>query len=151
MCRDLLLSHPTPENLHVVPTTRDQETGLALSSRNAYLSPDEYAFAPTVYKALKAAENRWDEGGTKQECVRAATDLVLSTAKEAQERGVHIKLDYIAVNDSDTFDVLGEDVHKDWNGARGNPVIVSGAVWVGKTRLIDNVLLSEDKKILIKY
>jgi pantoate--beta-alanine ligase len=134
----------------VVPTARAPDTGLALSSRNAYLTVTERAFAPTLYAALRAAEARWDAGGTKRDCVAAATDVITAATRNAQAEGVRMELDYVEMNDAESFAVLSEDACKGSAEAGHNPVIVSGAVWVGKTRLIDNVLLSEDGKILIQ-
>lgn len=150
MCRDLLLAHPEPENVHIVPTTRHADSGLALSSRNAYLTDTERPFAPTLYRALKTAEARWDAGAPTRECVSAATDLIYGATGEAHALGVKIELDYVQMTSADTFETLGEDERRGSDETRKNPVIISGAVWIGKTRLIDNVLLSENGMILLQ-
>jgi pantoate--beta-alanine ligase len=145
------MSYPSPENVHIVPTAREPDSGLALSSRNRYLSEAEKVFAPTLYKALKIAETRWDGGASKKECISTAVDFIHATSKNADKDGVYMKLDYIEMNDSDSFDVLDENSHRNSSATRRNPVILSGAVMVGKTRVIDNILLSEEGKILINY
>lgn len=146
MTGDLLLSHPLPENLHIVPTTRDIRTGLALSSRNAYLSSIEHEFAPVLYTALRHGELTWDAGNSSKVCIDAAQALLAERTKEAEAAGVQMRLDYIALNDAETFDVLSPS---DTNTVVRTPVIMSGALWVGKTRLIDNVLINEGGRILI--
>jgi pantoate--beta-alanine ligase len=71
--------------------------------------------------------------------------LIEGRRKAAAAEGVEMRLDYVEMNDAEDFGVLEEDA-----GAAGSagPVIVSGALWVGRTRLIDNVLLNEGGKIL---
>jgi pantoate--beta-alanine ligase len=150
MCQDLLLSHPTSENVHIVPTARDSASGLALSSRNTYLTDAERPFAPTLYRALKAAEDRWDVGGSVRECLQTATDQIHAVAVEAHAQGVKMELDYVQMNSVETFEPLPKDECKGSDKERRTPVVISGAVWLGQTRLIDNVLLSENGMILIK-
>jgi pantoate--beta-alanine ligase len=148
MVQDLLLSHPTPENLHVVPTYRDSVTGLALSSRNAYMTEQEAAFAPALYKALRSAESYWNAGATKEDCVVEAVSVIQRAAAEAATKGVDLRVDYVEMNDSGSFEILKASIFKSSTDAPKHPVIVSGAMWVGRTRLIDNVLLNEDGKLL---
>lgn len=141
MCRDLLLAHPDANHLHIVPTVRDPVDGLALSSRNAYLSVEERSIANTLYRALQAAQSGWLAGETKDACIRAAEVLVTGVVKEAASRGIDMKLDYIEMNDPDSFEVLDGRSQREAMG--GKTVILSGAVWVGKTRLIDNIVVGE--------
>lgn len=138
MCSDLLLSHPEPQNLHIVPTERDTTDNLALSSRNVYLSPEERKVANTLHRALSLAEAGWETGLSKSECVARSGELVESVRAKA---GVEMKLDYIELNDSDSFEVVGGSETKADYGTR--PVLLSGALWVGKTRLIDNLILGD--------
>lgn len=147
LCKDILLSHPDPEHLHIVPTARDP-SGLALSSRNTYLTSDGRKVAPTLYQALKAADNAWKNGRTKEECIEAATKVFESSKRKAQSEGldVDMRLDYVELNDSRTFDVLDADARN--NGIDSDPVILSGALWVDKTRLIDNIILDDKNRIL---
>ncbi|KIY70589.1 Pantoate-beta-alanine ligase [Cylindrobasidium torrendii FP15055 ss-10] len=146
MVRDTLLSHPTPENLHIVPTARDEVDGLALSSRNAYLSPAGRRVAPTLYAALQIAKTAWEEGCTKQECVRRAIHHVEQKRDEAAP-DVVVKADYIELNNSDTFEVIPDDAVAAKDGV-AKPVLLSGAMWVDKTRLIDNIILGNEDDIL---
>ncbi|KAJ4492558.1 hypothetical protein C8J55DRAFT_500663 [Lentinula edodes] len=151
MVTDLLLSHPSPQNLHIVPTARDPLDNLALSSRNAYLSPSARRVAPTLYTALKAAEHSWfREGKSKKECVEAARGVILHRVRNTElgtlDGGgmeVEIKLDYIEMNDVEDFEVLEDEVTLQSRGEDASTVILSGAMWVNGTRLIDNLLLGD--------
>lgn len=141
MCRDLLLANPEADHVHIVPTERDPLDGLALSSRNSYLSAEGRSVANTLYRALQAAESGWLAGETKDACMRAAEVLVTGVVRDAASRGIDMKLEYIQMNDSDTFEVL--DGQSQRRSVGGGAVILSGAVWVGRTRLIDNIVVGE--------
>ncbi|KAJ7781988.1 hypothetical protein DFH07DRAFT_792208 [Mycena maculata] len=138
LCRDTLLSHPDPAHLHIVPTARDPSDGLALSSRNAYLSEDGRKLAPTLYKALAAAQQSWNAGHPKSVCVEHARAVV-------EGAGAAVRLDYIELNDSDTLEPVPDAARR--TEAVSKPVILSGAMWVGQTRLIDNIVLGDLNKI----
>jgi pantoate--beta-alanine ligase len=60
--------------------------------------------------------------------------------------GVDVRVDYIEMNDSETFDVVGAS--SNYRLAGDIPVILSGALWVGKTRLIDNIVVGDLKRII---
>ncbi|GBE89562.1 Pantoate--beta-alanine ligase [Sparassis crispa] len=158
LTRDLLLSHPLPENLHIVPTARDRASLLALSSRNAYLTPRERKYAaPALYAALQAGQRAWTAGSSKAECIARAIAVIDETSpklvSDADVEPVEIRLDYIEMNDPETFDVLPDDVtRREWetqlqDGVKGRPVILSGALWIGRTRLIDNVILGDGRTL----
>jgi len=138
MCSDLLLSHPEPQNLHIVPTERDATDNLALSSRNAYLGPEERKVANTLHCALSMAKQGWENGLSKSECVARSEGFVESIRVKA---GVELRLDYVELNDSDSFEVVGDDKTRVDYGT--HPVLLSGALWVGRTRLIDNLILGD--------
>ncbi|KAH9832619.1 Pantoate-beta-alanine ligase [Rhodofomes roseus] len=157
MTRDMLLSHPLPDKLHIVPTVRDLTSSLALSSRNAYLTPHEREVAaPVLHSALQVSKTAWQNGASKQECIRQACTLITDTAEKANASGgddkIDIRLDYIELNDPETFDVLPEEASRaQWESegseGKGRPVILSGAMWVGRTRLIDNIILGDTRKL----
>jgi pantoate--beta-alanine ligase len=134
--KDLLSNAPTPENLHIIPTTRDATDSLALSSRNAYLSPLERRYAPTLHRALSLARERLSSGATGAEACAAARELVESVAREAEGEGVVIKFDHIDLFEKTTFRKVRGEVRE------GEEVVLVGAMWVGKTRLIDNLLVN---------
>jgi pantoate--beta-alanine ligase len=134
------MSHPEPANVHIVPTVRDPGDGLALSSRNARLAPEERQVAGTLYAALKAGEGAWKGGCTKAESLERALEVVSASKRAivAQDMRVDLRLDYVEMNDSATFEVVGDGSRRDEDG---EPVILSGAMWLGQTRLIDNIIL----------
>jgi pantoate--beta-alanine ligase len=103
------------------------EDGLALSSRNVYLSPAERAAAPVLHRALLAARAAWQNGLRDGQRLQACLVDVLSREPLAQ-------VDYACVVDPHTF----EERH----GERGAALLVL-AVRFGSTRLIDNELLTE--------
>lgn len=130
----------------------DPTTSLALSSRNAYLTPFERAsVAPTLYAALVAARTAWEvDGLDKAGCIAKARSLVEQKAEEfAAAESVAMKLDYVEMNDPDTFDVLPDDTFRSqWEAeVEARPVILSGAMWLGekKTRLIDNIVMGNSQ------
>jgi pantoate--beta-alanine ligase len=145
--KDLLISHPTPENMHIISTSRDPKSNVALSSRNAYLSEAEMGVAPVLFKALSAAKEAYEKGGDSgEDLISRATAVVLeqqaelggpgaSTGIETAEGGVDLRIDYFEVFDKDTFQPVRGEIEK------GRELVIAGAVWVGQTRLIDNLLL----------
>jgi len=145
LTRDLLLSHPLPSNLIIVPTRRANDDGLALSSRNAYLSDTEREYAGTLYAALRLAQREWEGGSSSAEqTLTRAKDFVQQHIQGAEDCGVQLKLDYIALTDPETFEPV------DW-AQRDDPnrtAVLSGALFVGKTRLIDNLLSGDISSIL---
>jgi len=147
MVTDLLMAYPSARNLHIIPTARSPDPtdgNLALSSRNAYLSHSERLFAPTLYRALKAAQRAWDDGRSKDEAIASAMSVVKNAISKARESGVEVRMDYVEMNDPVTFEVIDGDLHKEGQQV----LILSGAIWVKNTRLIDNILLGDDSSIL---
>jgi pantoate--beta-alanine ligase len=110
--------------LIVVPTVREAD-GLAMSSRNAYLSPEQRQAAPVLHRALTAAQAAYEQGERNTNTLRQLMSSLVATEPLA-------KLDYISVADPHTLAEL-EIIEQ---GA-----LLSGAIFLGKTRLIDNILL----------
>lgn len=113
-----------PVELVACPTVREAD-GLALSSRNSYLTPEERLAAPVLYRALSAARDRWLAGERDAETLRV-------TMKAALDAEPLARTDYVSVADRET---LRELSHLD------GPALLSMAVFLGKARLIDNVVL----------
>ncbi|MFI2753099.1 pantoate--beta-alanine ligase [Cellulomonas sp. P22] len=112
-----------PVQVRGVPTQRDVE-GLALSSRNAYLTPDERERALSLSRALRDAAAQADAGRRPAQ-IRAATEAALT--------GADLDVDYVALVDPGTFAEVG-DAHR-------GPAVLALAARVGSTRLIDNATL----------
>jgi len=121
MVEDLMLDL----ELHVVPTVRD-ERGLALSSRNKYLTPEFYEAALAIPRSLEAARHVVGEGQTKPEEVLAAVQEVLAAEPL-------VKIDYIELVDPDTMEPV-----KLIDG----PVLLLVAAALGETRLLDNATIA---------
>lgn len=96
-----------------MPTVREAD-GLALSSRNAYLSPEERAIAPKLHQALEA--------------IRDGADI--EQAKAHLQGAGFGQIDYIALRDADTLGGITPET-------RSRRLLA--ALWLGKTRLIDNI------------
>ena len=109
----------------VCPTVREAD-GLALSSRNSYLTPAQRAAAPVLYRALTAAQAAWQQGMRDPAQLRAVMASVLAAEPLAE-------VEYASAADAVTLRELEEP-------ARG-PVLLSMAVRIGRTRLIDNLIL----------
>jgi pantoate--beta-alanine ligase len=120
MVRDLDLG----VEIVVVPTVREQN-GLAMSSRNAYLTPGQRAEAPVLYRSLRKAEELIRAGERSAGAVIAAVTSEITGRSSAA-------IDYVSVADAETLDPLTMLIP-------GTPVLVSLAAKFGATRLIDNI------------
>jgi pantoate--beta-alanine ligase len=114
-----------PVHLSICPIDREPD-GLAMSSRNRYLSADERQRALILSRALRAAEDLAHHGETTADALRAAILAIFSIDPE-------MRLDYIALVEPDTLLPVADTNH----GA-----LIAVAAVFGSTRLIDNVLLS---------
>jgi pantoate--beta-alanine ligase len=108
----------------VCPTVREAD-GLAMSSRNAYLTPDDRRAAPVLFRALQAASAAFAAG-------QHDADGLRRVLRETLDQEPRANTQYVSVADPETLDELGGEVRR---------ALVSMAVFVGKTRLIDNVLV----------
>ncbi len=106
------------------PTVREPD-GLAMSSRNTYLNPEQREAAAVLYRALNLAEKRWKQG--EQDAGTIRHEMV-----ELIEKEPLAEIDYISVADAATL----REMHR-----LKPPALVSLAVKIGRTRLIDNIML----------
>lgn len=125
MTRDLNL------DIQIVPcpTVREPD-GLAMSSRNAYLSPEERRAATIIYRSLLKAKELYERGETNAEEIRAQVETML------RQEPLIGKIDYVEIVHPETLEELeyiGED------GA-----VLAVALYIGKARLIDNILLKKE-------
>ncbi len=113
-----------PAEIVGVETVREPD-GLALSSRNEFLSPAQRAVAPVLYRTLSAVAKAIGEGADCQaEAARGGAALIA---------GGFEKIDYLAVVDAESFEPIDK--------ITGRPARVLAAGFLGKTRLIDNVAI----------
>ena len=101
-----------------------EDTGLALSSRNSYLSDEEKIFASSIFKVLSNIEFMFNDGVTDKQTVFGESLKLLDE---------HVKVEYLEVCDVNTLDYCEEIIHNSF---------VAIAARVGNVRLIDNVVLN---------
>ena len=124
MVRDLHL----PVEIVPAPTIREVD-GLAMSSRNAYLSPEERRAATVLHRALRAAETAISEGERRGDAVRERLREVLNTEPLAH-------VEYAEVVSAETFQPVA---------TLSGRLVLPLAVRIGGTRLIDNIRLSAEE------
>lgn len=108
----------------VVPTQREPD-GLAMSSRNVYLSPQERQAAVVLWRSMGLARTLWEKG--ERDAGRLRQEMVDLIGREPLAR-----LDYVSIADPVTLQELSR---------LEGPALISMAVYLGKTRLIDNTAL----------
>jgi pantoate--beta-alanine ligase len=124
--RQLVRDLNFPVELVVCPTVRESD-GLAMSSRNVYLTQEQRAAAPVLFRALSGALGLWEKGERDGGRLRQVMRRILDAEPLADP-------EYVSAADPLTLDELG-------TASRG--VLLSMAVRIGKARLIDNLLLEE--------
>jgi pantoate--beta-alanine ligase len=112
-------------HVEIMPTVREED-GLAMSSRNRYLSPDERAQAPAFYRALLEAKQLAEEKG-------GSVLPVLEKFKNRLASAGGMELEYVELVSCDKLEPLDRIE---------GPAVLAGAVRLGKARLIDNVLIN---------
>ncbi|MDM7998494.1 MAG: pantoate--beta-alanine ligase, partial [Dehalococcoidia bacterium] len=110
----------------VVPTQREPD-GLAMSSRNVYLNPEERQAAVVLWRSMNLGRDLWQKGERDAEKLRREMATLIN--KEPLAR-----IDYVSVADPLTLNELSRIT---------GPALISMAVYIGKTRLIDNMMLSD--------
>ncbi len=107
-----------------LPTVREPD-GLAISSRNIGLNPEERKAAPILHRALCLAQELWGKGEKDAESIR-------EQMRELIQQEPLASIDYVSIADPETLEEMDEV---------RTPALVSLAVKIGKTRLIDNVVM----------
>lgn len=120
-----------PTSLVVCPTVRERD-GLALSSRNVYLSPGEREAAAAIPRALFAAREEAREFAGPPS---GLAGTLREAAKRELGREPALEVEYVSADDADTLEAATDE---------SRAVLLSCAVRIGKTRLIDNVVLGRD-------
>jgi pantoate--beta-alanine ligase len=113
-----------PTEIIICPTVREPD-GLAMSSRNSYLNPEERQAATILFRALSAAQTAFNKGERKAEVLRSIVRDKVASEQLAQ-------LQYVSCADFESLQELEEIKGK---------ILLSMAVFMGKTRLIDNFIL----------
>lgn len=113
-----------PVTIKTCPTVREAD-GLAVSSRNTYLTPPERQAATVLYRALQAAYEAAEAGEVRADKLRQVMLDVLATEPLA-------RVDYAEIVDADTMQPLER---------LDSPALAALAVYIGDTRLIDNIIL----------
>jgi pantoate--beta-alanine ligase len=126
LVRDLALD----AEIVILPTVRE-DSGLAISSRNLYLNTEEQASAAIIHQALSRAKTAYKEG----ERSASRLEILVRSTIELEPRA---RVDYVQVVDADSLQHL-ERIDE-------RPVLIAVAAYIGKTRLIDNVVLNKVKK-----
>ncbi len=122
--RRMVRDQNMPVRIVVCPIVRERD-GLAMSSRNAYLDPQQRQRATVLYRSLMRVQTLADTGE------RRAARLI-ETGKQVMGEDTGVRLDYFEIVDPDTLDPIA-----DVSGG----ALVAVAAWVGGTRLIDNIVL----------
>lgn len=125
LIRDLHL----PVEVVITPTVREDD-GLACASRNRYLSPEERRAAPVLYRSIRIAEEMFADGE------RSVSRLLKAMRKEIEGESL-ARIDYLAITDTEKLEEVDD--------LSDRPGLVSAAAYFGNTRLIDNVILSENR------
>jgi pantoate--beta-alanine ligase len=115
--------------IKVMPIVRDAD-GLALSSRNTYLSPEERRASLALPRSLQAAARLLERGERKAEKVKEQIEKIISSEP-------NLRIDYVEIVDPEELRPLEE--------IRG-AALIAAAVFCGQTRLIDNLLFTEGKR-----
>jgi len=127
--RRLVCDLNIPVKIKVMPTIR-QKYGLALSSRNVYLNQDERKDAGVLYQALNLAKNLVRQG------LRGSSEI-MQKMKQLINKKKSTKIQYVSIVDLIDLKPIGNIKDK---------VLIALAVWVGRTRLIDNMIVNPNIK-----
>ena len=114
----------------ILPTVRE-DSGLAISSRNSYLSAEEQRSASIIHQALAKGKEAYKKG-------ERHASRVAETVRTTIETQPRVRVDYVSIVDAETLEKLDKLDER--------PILIAVAAYVGKTRLIDNTILNKVKK-----
>ncbi|MBN2400897.1 MAG: pantoate--beta-alanine ligase [Spirochaetes bacterium] len=118
-----------PVRIIIAPTIREKE-GLAMSSRNKHLSPEQRNRALAIHRSLQAAESMIESG-------EAGASVILQKMKQIIEEGKPDKVDYVSITSYDTLQPVDRIENKS---------VIAIAAFFGTTRLIDNMIIDKGDK-----
>lgn len=113
-----------PVAVHAVPTVREPD-GLAMSSRNQRLTPEERKIAPILYRALQAAKRYIDDGQRDAADIKATGLALLGEQPQ-------IRTEYFEIVDAESMQPTS---------SMSGPLCIAAAAWLGSVRLIDNIFV----------
>lgn len=122
----LVRDYNFPLEIRTVPIVREED-GLAKSSRNVYLSEQERKEAPAIYQALKLAKEKFLNSKDAEKAVQKAKDYILSNTASG-------RIDYVELLSYPDLKPIDE---------KTDQFLLAAAVYIGKTRLIDNIIFSK--------
>ncbi|MED3762774.1 pantoate--beta-alanine ligase [Ureibacillus terrenus] len=122
----LVRDYNFPLEIRTVPIVREED-GLAKSSRNVYLSEQERKEAPAIYQALKLAKEEFLNSKDAEKAVQKAKDYILSNTASG-------RIDYVELLSYPDLKPIDE---------KTDQFLLAAAVYIGKTRLIDNIIFSK--------
>jgi pantoate--beta-alanine ligase len=125
LVRDLQI----PVEIVVMPIVREPD-GLACASRNRYMTIEERRAAPVLHRALRLAEESFADGE------RNPAQILKAMRKEIEQEPLAL-IDYLAITDTEQLNPL--------DNLKDQKALVSVAAYFGKNRLIDNLVLSDEK------
>lgn len=125
----LVRDYNFPLEVRTVPIVREED-GLAKSSRNVYLSETERKEAPAIYKGLKLAKEEYLSSNDAEKTVRAAKDYILENTSG--------RIDYVELLSYPDLAPVDDSTEQ---------LLLAAAVYIGKTRLIDNIIFSKKGEI----
>jgi len=126
MVRDLAFN----TEMVVLPVVRE-ESGLAMSSRNEYLNDEQRQAAVVLSRALSQARAAYEDG-------EYGAARLIELVRSIIEKEPFARIDYVSLNDAESLETLDK--------IEDRPALLSLAVFIGETRLIDNVVLGKTKK-----
>jgi len=126
MVRDLAFN----TEIVVLPVVRE-ESGLAMSSRNEYLNDEQRQAATVLSRALSQARAAYEDG-------EYGAARLIELVRSIIEKEPLARIDYVSLNDAESLETLDK--------IEDRPALLSLAVFIGKTRLIDNAVLGKTKK-----